>query len=170
MMIMLTPMASNVIFDFNQKSNLKGWYIVDDVVMGGKSSGSFEMSPEGHGIFSGNVSLDNYGGFSSLRYQFDRKPIEGFTKVLLKIKGDEKKYQFRIKSNSRDYYSYITTFKTNGDWQEVELPLASMIPSFRGRKLNKPNFSSDSIEEIAILIGNKKEEEFRLIIDKIELK
>jgi hypothetical protein len=43
-----------------------------------------------------------------------------------------------------------------------------MYPSFRGRKLNQPNFSKDSIEEI-LLIGNKKKEEFKLLIDKIEL-
>ena len=37
------------------------------------------------------------------------------------------------------------------------------------RKLNKPNFDEDSIEQIAILIANKKNEKFRLEIDKIEL-
>lgn len=170
MMTILTSMASNIIFDFNQKSNLKDWDIVDDVVMGGKSSGSFELSPEGHGVFRGSISLDNNGGFSSIRYKFDRKSIKKFTKIVLKIKGDTKKYQFRIKPNSSDYYSFISTFTTNGDWQEIQIPLKSMIPSFRGRKLDKPNFSDDAIEEIALLIGNKNEEKFQLLIDKIELK
>ena len=169
-MIMCTPMASNIIFDFNQKSNLKDWVIVDDVVMGGKSTGSFELSPEGYGIFKGSILLDNNGGFSSIRYKFDRKSIKEFTKIVFKIKGDTKKYQFRIKSNSADYYSYITTFSTNGDWQEIQVPLKSMIPSFRGRKLDKSNFSDDGIEEIAFLIGNKNEEKFQLLIDRIELK
>lgn len=45
-----------------------------------------------------------------------------------------------------------------------------MYPSFRGRKLAQPNFSSDHVEEIAFLIGNKKPESFKLMIDKIELK
>ena len=45
-----------------------------------------------------------------------------------------------------------------------------MYPSFRGRKLNKSNFSESEIQEIAFLIGNKKEENFKLLIDKIELK
>jgi hypothetical protein len=45
-----------------------------------------------------------------------------------------------------------------------------MYPSFRGRKLDAPNFSHDSIEEIVFLIGNKKNERFELIIDKIALK
>jgi len=162
-------MVSHTIFDFNQKSDLNNWVVIDDVVMGGKSSGSFGLSPEGYGVFKGSISLDNNGGFSSVRYKFERKLIKDFNNIILKIKGDSKKYQFRIKSNSGDYYSYISTFSTNGDWQEIKIPLKNMYPSFRGRKLDKPNFSGDYIEEIAFLIGNKKEEKFQLLIDKIEL-
>ncbi|MFT7298369.1 MAG: NADH dehydrogenase [ubiquinone] 1 alpha subcomplex assembly factor 1 [Sphingobacteriales bacterium] len=170
MMIMFTSMGPNIIFEFNQKSDLKNWVIIDDVVMGGESSGSFELSPQGHGVFKGSISLDNNGGFSSVRHKFERKSIKGFTKIVLKIKGDGKKYQFRIKSNSGDYYSYISTFSTNGDWQEIQITLKNMYPSFRGRKLDKPSFSEDYIEEIVFLIGNKIEESFQLQIDKIELK
>ncbi|GAA4892485.1 CIA30 family protein [Flaviramulus aquimarinus] len=162
-------MASHIIFDFNQKSDLKNWEIIDDVVMGGKSSGSFGLSPQGYGVFQGSISLDNNGGFSSVHYKFERTLIGGFTKIRLKIKGDNKTYQFRIKSSSGDYYSYITSFSTTGDWQDIEISLKNMYPSFRGRKLDKPNFSEDTIEEIAFLIGNKNEEEFKLLIDKIEL-
>lgn len=167
---MFTSMAPNIIFDFNEKSELKNWVIVDDVVMGGRSSGSFGLSPQGYGVFKGSISLDNNGGFSSVRYKFEKKLIKDFTKIVLKIKGDSKKYQFRIKSNSGDYYSYISTFSTNGDWQEIQIPLKNMYPSFRGRSLDKPKFSEDYIEEIAFLIGNKNEEKFQLLIDKIELK
>jgi NADH dehydrogenase [ubiquinone] 1 alpha subcomplex assembly factor 1 len=169
MMIMFTSMASNIIFEFNKKSDLKNWVIIDDVVMGGRSSGSFGLSPQGHGVFRGSISLDNNGGFSSVRHKFERKLIRDFTKIVLKIKGDKKKYQFRIKSNSGDYYSYISTFSTNGDWQEIQINLKDMYPSFRGRKLAKPNFSEDYIEEIVFLIGNKNEENFELQIDKIAL-
>lgn len=163
---MITP----IIFDFNKKSNLQNWTIVDDVVMGGRSSGSFGLSSEGHGVFEGSVSLKNNGGFSSVRYNFEKIVIKEFTKISLKVKGDGKQYQFRIKSNSSDYFSYIFSFSTTGEWQEITIPLNQMSPSFRGRKLNRPNFSEDSFEEIAFLIGNKKEETFKLLIDKIELK
>ena len=138
--------------------------------MGGRSSGNFKLNAEGHGLFEGDVSLENNGGFSSVRYSFERLLIKDSKKVVIKLKGDGKNYQFRIKSNSRDYYSYISTFATSGEWQEVEISLKDMYPSFRGRKLNQPNFSNDYIEEITFLIGNKKQEKFKLLIDKIELK
>ena len=42
-------------------------------------------------------------------------------------------------------------------------------PAFRGRTLNYPNFDKTTIEELAFLIGNKKAEDFKLIIDSITL-
>lgn len=163
-------MGSQVIFNFNKDSDIDKWRVVDDVVMGGRSSGTFTLSPEGYGVFAGTISLENNGGFSSVRYRLGRTSSNGATKAVLKLKGDGKKYQFRIKANSQDYYSYIAPFTTTGDWEEVEILLSDMYPAFRGRTLDQPNFSSDHIEEITFLIGNKKPQEFRLLIDKIELK
>lgn len=163
-------MTTPTIFDFNKNSDIKKWTVVDDIVMGGRSSGSFGLNEDGHGIFQGFVSLENNGGFSSVRYQFEKIDVQTFTKIILKIKGDGKQFQFRIKANASDQYSYISTFSTTGDWQEVEIILKNMQPSYRGNKLDIPNFSKDHIEEIAFLIGNKNEEKFQLLIDKIELK
>ena len=167
-LIMITTNPFTIV-EFTTKSDLKNWTVVDDVVMGGKSAGTFELNKEGFGVFSGTVSLKKNGGFSSVRYKMEGKSTESKTKIILRIKGDKKNYQFRIKSSSGDYYSYIFNFSTSGKWENIEIPLAEMYPSFRGRKLNMPNFSSDHIEEIAFLIGNKKEENFKLILDKIEL-
>lgn len=163
-------MASNIIFDFNKKSNLDNWIIVDDVVMGGKSSSNITLSAEGHGVFEGVISLENNGGFSSVRYRFDKTLIRESTKIIIKLMGDGKNYEFRIKTKSGDYYSYISPFSTTGEWQEIQISLKEMYPSFRGRKLDRPNFSSDAIEEVTFLIGNKNEETFKLLIDKVELK
>ncbi|PWD99763.1 CIA30 family protein [Marinilabilia rubra] len=162
-------MQSKVIFDFNKESDVSGWQITDDVVMGGVSSGTFYLSPDGFGVFEGNVSLENNGGFSSVRYRFPQIEVSKDAGLVLQIKGDGKRYQVRVKDSSENYYSYISYFKTTGEWQEIEVPLKEMYPSFRGRKLDFPNFSCDQIEEIVFLIGNKKEESFRLLIDEIRV-
>lgn len=167
---MLITTNSALIFDFDKEVSLRNWQVVDDVVMGGRSSGNFGMNNDGHAVFSGKVSLENNGGFSSVRYGFpEKKSVKGFSKVVITLKGDGKDYQFRIKPNSSEYYSYIASFETSGEWEKIEIPLNKMYPSFRGRTLNKPNFSGDFIDELRFLIGNKKPQNFELMIDKIEL-
>ncbi len=159
-----------VLYDFSEKSNLNNWRIVDDVVMGGRSDGHFEINQDGHAVFYGKVSLENNGGFSSVRYRSGQEKIEGFSKVLIRLRGDGKKYQFRVKSDKYDRHSYIYYFQTSGQWQDVEIPLLEMEPGFRGRRLNMPNYPAQFLEEIAFLISNKVPENFRLEIDKITLK
>lgn len=159
-----------LIFDFSQDSDLSNWNIVDDVVMGGRSNGSFSINDDGNAVFQGKVSLENNGGFSSVRYRFEQKELTNQTKVVVKLKGDGKRYQFRIKSEKYDRHSYIYYFDTTGDWQTIEIPLAEMYPSFRGMKLNMPNYPGKTMEEIAFLIANKKAEAFKLELDSINLK
>lgn len=169
-MILVAALLPKSIFDFNKNSKINDWITVDDNVMGGKSSSTFEINSDGHGVFKGSISLENNGGFCSVRYKFQKTPVKGFKKVIIKLKGDGKIFQFRIKSKSNDYYSYINNFSTTGKWQEIEIPLKEMYPSFRGRRLNQPNFNAEFIEEIAFLVGNKKKENFKLLIDNISLK
>ncbi|MCA0153392.1 CIA30 family protein [Winogradskyella vincentii] len=157
------------IFDFNENSSLTNWNIVDDVVMGGRSDGKFRINNGGHGEFFGKVSLENNGGFSSVRYNFKKIDSHNYSKFVLRIKGDGKNYQFRVKDNTYNRYSYISEFKTNGEWQTVEIPYNKMYASFRGYRLDIPNFKGDQIQEIAFLISNKKQEEFRLLIDSISI-
>jgi len=162
--------STPLIFDFEKNSNLSNWNVVNDGVMGGLSRGKIEINKDGNALFSGTISLENNGGFSSVRYRFNTKEVKRYTKVLIRLKGDGKKYQFRIKTNTYDRYSYISHFETTGDWQTVEISLSDMYPAFRGRELDLPNYPIEIMEEIAFLIGNKKAESFNLEIDKIELK
>lgn len=161
-------MNTLLIFDFQKDSNLSQWSTINDDVMGGVSTSSFYLNESGHGVFEGDVSLENNGGFAMVMYNFDSKEVENYSKAIITLKGDAKRYQFRIKTNSNDYYSYISHFETTGQWQTIEINLKDMYPSFRGRKLDKPNYPAIHLEQIAFLIGNKKDEEFRLEIDKIE--
>jgi len=157
------------IFDFNENSSLTNWNIVDDVVMGGRSDGNFRINNDGHGEFFGKVSIENNGGFSSIRYNFKKIDSHNYSKFVLRLKGDGKNYQFRVKDNTYNRYSYISEFKTTGEWQTVEIPYNKMYASFRGYRLDIPNFKGDQMQEIAFLISNKKQEEFRLLIDSISI-
>lgn len=157
------------IFDFNKLSNTKDWRIINDAVMGGKSNSDFRLDTNGHGVFEGAVSLENNGGFAMVQYSFDVKKVNTFSKVKMRLKGDGKTYQFRIKTNTDDYYSYVASFDTSGDWETIIIPFSSMYPAFRGKKLDAINYPGEQLELIAFLIGNKKAEDFKLKIDNIVL-
>ena len=159
-----------LIYNFQKDASTAGWRVVDDSVMGGLSQGKLVTNDAGHGVYSGTVSIENNGGFSSLRYRFDSKSVTASTTIVLRLKGDGKRYQFRVKDKKGQYHSYITYFETTDQWQDIEIKLADMYPSYRGRKLSIPNFNHNQIEELAILIGNKKAESFALTIDRIEMK
>ena len=158
-----------MLFDFTKNAGMQNWYVVDDRVMGGVSAGNMGVNSEGHGLFKGHVSLDNNGGFSSIRYVAGSTRLTDYNKFVIALKGDGKAYQFRVKTNSNQYYSYTASFTTNNNWQTIEIPFNSMIPSFRGRTLNMANFPGEYLEEIGFLIGNKKEEDFKLALDYISV-
>lgn len=167
--LLLTPlfMTAQTLVDFKENPTTKHWKVVDDVVMGGRSSGTFTLSEEGYGQFSGTVSLENNGGFSSVKCDFETVTVKPNSVIRIRLKGDGNTYQFRIKDKRRHSYSYITTFKTTGDWQSLEFPLAKLTPTFRGRKVDLPNFDQYTIEELRFLIGNKKPQTFKLLIECI---
>lgn len=168
--LLLSIMNTTMIYDFTTNSDLTKWKIVNDIVMGGLSQSSFTLDEHGNGVFAGAVSLDNNGGFCMVQHPLDRINIGGYEKIRIRLRGDGKKYQFRIKSNRNDYYSFVDNFITSGEWETIVINVKDMYPVFRGQKLDMPNFSDPTIEEIGFLIGNKKEENFKLVIDKIELK
>ncbi len=156
------------IFDFTQEGSSDGWYVVNDGVMGGLSKGQIYVEND-LAVFKGEVSTDNNGGFTMIQNRFNKIEIDKFTAFVIKVKGDGKAYQFRVKSDKYQQYSYVYEFPTSGEWQEISIPFDSLVPRFRGRSLDMSNFDGSKIEEIAFLIGNKRDEAFELILDKISV-
>lgn len=157
------------IIDFNIVSSLSEWNVVNDGVMGGLSKSEIYINTEGNAVFMGAVSLENNGGFSSVRHRFDTLKTTTYKKISIRLKGNPKRYQFRIKSFQSDRHAYISYFETTGAWETIEISLSDMYPTFKGKKLDKQNFPGEQIEEIAFLIANKKNQDFKLEIDRIEL-
>jgi hypothetical protein len=157
------------IYTFSTQTNSKEWRIVNDGVMGGISKSSLVVTDAGHGQFSGHVSLANNGGFASIQLNTSIKLAEEQKFIVLRVKGDGKRYEFRLTGDILQYESYVHPFATSGEWESIRLPIIEFYPQFRGRKLNIPNFNFKSIEQLSFLISNKQEEDFELLIDWIGL-
>lgn len=159
-----------IIEAFDQQNHLS-WRIINDGVMGGISNSRMEVLPDKKGRFSGNVSLENNGGFASTRGTLKNAPTTTFSKVKIRLKGDGKKYSFRIRTDDLwDGVSYKLDFSTQaGAWEETFLPLADFIPTWRGRQLKDvPAIHPMKVKQIGFLISDKQAGAFELLIDWIQ--
>lgn len=157
------------VYNFSTQSNILEWRIVNDGVMGGISKSSLALTDAGYGQFSGHVSLANNGGFASMQLDTKIHLAEDQKFIILRVKGDGKRYEFRLKGENSQSESYVHPFATSGDWENIRLAIPEFYPQYRGRKLNIPKFNFKSIEQMSFLIANEKEEDFELLIDWIGL-
>jgi monofunctional biosynthetic peptidoglycan transglycosylase len=141
--------------------------------MGGLSQSKVTWNEKENTLdFSGKVSLENNGGFASVRaipQNFNQKV---FKKIKLRVKGDGKIYQFRMRSTRNfDGISYTLDFETDKDkWEEIELEVEDFDPTFRGRVYPQyGKFKSSELQQIGILIANKQVGKFHLEIDWIRV-
>lgn len=163
--------GNNMLYNFTEQG--KGnWRVQDDVVMGGRSQSYMKMTEEGKARFYGEVSLENNGGFCSIHQVVAEEPYttdKAHSAFVLHVKGDGKVYNFRVRTpNGR--HSYAADFTTKaGEWQTIKLPFATMEATFRGRKVDVPNYAGENILEMQLLIGNKKPQDFSILIESIGL-
>ena len=108
------------IYTFSSQTNVKEWRVVNDGVMGGVSKSSLVLTDTGHGQFSGHVSLANSGGFASIQLNTIIKLEEEKKFIVLRVKGDGKRYEFRLTSETSQSVSFVHQFATSGEWENIE--------------------------------------------------
>jgi NADH dehydrogenase [ubiquinone] 1 alpha subcomplex assembly factor 1 len=159
-----------MLMDFNAASEPVRWVAVNDGVMGGLSRGGPDIV-DGTLLFTGVLSLANNGGFSSVRSVGRTFDLSDASHVVMRVRGDGRRYQLRLATDARRYgsdVSYGAEFATlAGSWIDVRVPLASLTPSMRGRALQGPAFDAADVREIGLLIGDKREGAFALAVDWI---
>ena len=160
------------IIDFSSTSGAS-WQIVNDSVMGGISRSTLQLQDGGYALFSGTVSLENSGGFASVRTRA-RTPadLSDFEGLSVRVLGDGKIYSIRVKTvkNGRiTRYSYEARFNTvAGEWQTYKLPFSEFKPVFRGRDVRgNPEINSDAIIELGFMIQDGQEGPFRMGVRSI---
>jgi NADH dehydrogenase [ubiquinone] 1 alpha subcomplex assembly factor 1 len=140
------------------------WRTVNDGVMGGRSRGGFEFDASGMLIFRGATSLENNGGFSSIRSRPQRLEFDGYDGIALRVRGDGRSYKLalRVARTSR-MLSYWADFDTIPEtWQELRIPFSAWIPTSFGRKLRGPRLRVGNIDSVGFMLYDKKAGPFRL--------
>ncbi|KAL9233981.1 hypothetical protein vseg_008909 [Gypsophila vaccaria] len=138
------------------------WGALDDVVMGGVSQSTFVIDPKGGeeggptGIFRGNVSTANNGGFTSTRTKNFSTPedLSAYDGLELRLKGDGHRYKLIVRTSSDwDTVGYTAGFDTvEGQWQSIKLPFSSLRPIFRARTVpDAPPFDATNIISLQLM-------------------
>lgn len=165
------PDSQLTLFNSEAESAAQQWEVVNDGVMGGVSSSQFLIT-NGIALFTGKVSLENNGGFASVRLRADAMDCAGCDAFVIRVRGDGKTYKFTART-SRSWNSpqYQMKFNTRADeWQEIRLPLEQFKASFRGRALpGEPPLTSDRLTSLGFLIADKQVGLFRLEIRSIRM-
>ncbi|OWM72983.1 hypothetical protein CDL15_Pgr001097 [Punica granatum] len=140
------------------------WGALDDVVMGGVSESMLLMDPTSGedggpaGLFKGNVSTANNGGFTSIRTKnFPvAEDLSAYDGVELRLRGDGRRYKLIVRT-SRDWdtVGYTISFDTiGGKWQSIRLPFASLRPIFRARTVfDAPPFDPSSVVSLQLMFS-----------------
>ena len=160
-----------ILFDFQQSDQMNNWLVVNDGVMGGLSQGEIVLTVGKTAVFHGTVSLENNGGFSSTRTIPQLYNLTGYDGIIVRLKGDGKKYQFRLRMDDNfDGISYRYHFKTDTNkWIIVRIPFNKCAPVFRGRILDGvEHLSANRIQQLGFLISDKQSGLFKLEIDYIK--
>lgn len=163
----MVPAQSLIDFSDADRSE---WYVVNDGVMGGISESAIRKTPSETAVFSGDLSLENNGGFASVRAAVGTRDLSAHSGLQIRVRGDGRTYQLRLRSNDGfDGIAYRSFFDTReGEWLEITLPFSEFVPTFRGRTLSdQPPLDRSRIQQVAFMLADKNPGTFSLEIDYV---
>lgn len=158
---------------FDDPNEQQRWYAVDDGVMGGVSQSTFSVV-DGEGRFHGEVSLENGGGFASVRREPNgfEPTLAGAPGIALTVRGDGRTYQLRLKSTALGSASaYRVKFTPAQDaWETLHFSWDAFEAVRRGTVLSDaPAVTPSDIHQLGFLIADRTSGAFCLQVKHIEL-
>ena len=164
--------ALEPLLDFAAPDAAQKWQAVNDGVMGGVSDGRFKITEEKTLEFFGTLSLENNGGFASVRTKPTELDIKAGDTLVVRVKGDGREYVLTLYTKSRRMaFSYRATLPTTKDeWRDVEIPLADFIPTAFGRRVQGMGpVQPDQINGLGFMLSDKKPGKFQMQMEWVKV-
>lgn len=160
------------LFNFDDSRASRPWQTVNDGVMGGRSVGRFRINKDKNLEFFGILSLENNGGFASVRSRGSTLGLMKGNALVLRVRGDGRKYKLDLYTPRRLVaFSYRAEFQTQkGKWIEVTVPLDKFVATSFGRVVRSRPLDPGTVNGLGILLGDKKAGPFKLEIDWIKVR
>lgn len=155
--------------DFSDAEEIAYWYRINDSVMGGLSQSNLRVV-DNVAYFEGELSLENNGGFASVRRTGPVSLKNSKLPLSLEVKGDGRSYQLRLRTNQGfDGVAYVASFSSSSEqWQTLSFPEQSFVAQFRGRVVkDAPALLFSDVEQIGFMLADKQSGSFQLAIKNI---
>lgn len=168
--LMLTTNANTLNINFGGDHAANDWFIVNDGVMGGKSQSELSSTEESL-LFQGIVSLENNGGFASIRSPYATFDLSSYKSVTIRYKSSGQDMGFVLAPHRVWYYpKYKAILKqTDNEWQSSSFNLLD-FEEYRIGRLTGEMASADILKTIirlGFITDNKKTGPFQFEIDFI---
>lgn len=152
------------LFDFSDPDRAGGFAPVDDAVMGGRSRSRATVE-RGVLCFAGVVSLEDGGGFASIRSAPAPLDLRGADGLALRVRGDGRRYKVNLRTDdAEEDVTWQAAFETaTGGWEVILLPLHLFHPTRRGRPAPEAGpLRPDRLRTVGLLISDRQAGPFRL--------
>jgi NADH dehydrogenase [ubiquinone] 1 alpha subcomplex assembly factor 1 len=160
-----TEEALQPLLEFASPEAAQKWQAVNDGVMGGVSDGRFRITDEGALEFFGTLSLENNGGFASVRTKPTEFDLKAGDTLVVRVKGDGREYVLNLYTKSRQRaFSYRAPLPTTQDeWTEVRVPLKDFIPTAFGRRVQGMGpVEPSQINGLGFMLSDKRPGKFQM--------
>ena len=156
------------LFNFAGADAAKEWQNINDGVMGGVSEGKFKITDKKTLEFYGTLSLENNGGFASVRTKPKKLGLEKGDSLLVRLRGDGREYSMNLHvPRPLVAFSYRSMIQTKKDeWIEVKLPLDKFQATSFGRPVKDAGpVDPQEVNGLGFLLGDKKTGPFKMEIE-----
>ena len=161
-----------VLFDFSGADAVKEWQTINDGVMGGVSEGDVKTTEKKTLEFYGTLSLENNGGFASVRSKAKKLGLEKGDTLVVRVRGDGREYSMYLHvPRLLVAFSYRASVQTKKDeWIEIKLPLDKFESTSFGRLVKDAGpVDPQEVNGLGFLLGDKKAGPFKVEVEWIKV-
>ncbi|CRK88429.1 CLUMA_CG002237, isoform A [Clunio marinus] len=192
--LVFRPGEIDVIWKFSEEQDLDKWVVTSDKDHNqGLSVASFERSPAGFGLFSGNLSSElpidgriKKAGYCNIKSMRQRKSFKRETSfdwstyntLVMRVRGDGRPYLINLSCEAyhdmtwNDIYHYILYTRGGPHWQVTKIPFSKFFYASKGRVQDKQvAFPVDRVTSVGFSVSGRAgyDGNFSLEVDYIGL-
>ncbi|MEM7109392.1 MAG: CIA30 family protein [Bacteroidota bacterium] len=157
---------------FKESASISNWRITNDGVMGGLSKGAIQKTDRGI-LFSGEVSLKNFGGFTSYKSEFKKYNLEEYTQVDIKYRSTGTDMAIQLETSRQFFAPYFkANLPVSPEWvvKTVDFNEFKQYQMGEAKNLTMQDKDLKNVIRVGFITNEKKAGAFEFEVDYIEFK